>query len=452
LDEHTRTEGETRPEAAGERPARRPASAAFALQRAAGNRAVAALIQRAPDTAQRVLRQPHPVPAPPTTDSTPTAAHPSPTTTGAPGTPPAAAAAAPAPTAQQQAAHDTAVADHHHQQERVYALIARGLRTRPRTRNELDHDALFRNACQWIDSGRVTLKVLSLTNDAGTRRAHQLAYFDTAVTYPTVGGDYPIVPGPPETEAQHVQYAHPAWNGGTTGNTLSILRPAAQTDQELITTIIHEVQHNADESTSGQGATGPARGRSPGDTGLSDAGDRLLSSGLFSNYQTEFRAHWLETPEGGPADEYGSSRHPARNSRPVPGRGNDRATTNFRNLRQENIFWKLVRMGYEVADPYAGNPAFKQMVDDFDRPVGLNVVNSVRVRAALDALDRATTSMDASAAEVQAVLTALSHLDATDRAFLSGGDSRPFWDYAATHVSAEVLTRLRSAATGRSRH
>lgn len=386
---------------------------ALALQRAAGNRAVASLIRRSPATAGRVMRQV----VPPATATTPAA-----------------------PTAQQQADHDSFIAAHTAQQQRVYALIDRGLATQPSTTGEFDRGALLRNSCEWIRNGRVTLTVLSQTHDSSSRRPGRLAYFDKGTHYPDVGGQYAVLPD--ASDEAHIHYAPPTWQGGMSLHELKVLRPGGQSDEQLTQTLIHEVQHDADQTGFGQpGASTGAPGLSPGDA--------LQSAGLFNDYQTEFRAHWLETPEGMPGDSYGSSSAPAANTHTVPGvppSGGGAAApvaTAFRNLRQEKIFWALVQNGYNVPGPYARDAAFKRMVDEFDRPMGVNVVNSVRVRDVIDALGHTQMLQNENAPEVRAVLDAFDRLDATDQAFLRSPDAQPFWDYATGHLPLGVSRRLR---------
>jgi hypothetical protein len=400
-----------------------PQHAALDLQRAAGNRAVSGLLTGA--TAAPigiVLRQP--VQAPPTPAPTPTRS----------------------PTPQEQAAHDTMVAEHTRQQARINALVNSGRATVPGSPTEFDRDALFRNSCEWIAAGRATMRVLSRTHDSTTRRPGSVAFFDPQVHYPNVGGTYAVLPD--ASDADHVYFAAPGFQGGMTHSThmLEVLEPAGKSDEELTSILIHEVQHDADLTGSGE------PGASPGAPGLTGSA-QLQSAGLFNDYQTEFRAHWLETSEGSPGDQYGSSRAPASNAQPVagpsttPGGPPVSVPTAFLNQRQERIFWWLVRNRYGYDVPYRTDPAFKQMVDSFDRPMGVNVINSLRVRAVLDALGACTPSQSATDTTVRAVITAFDALDSNDLVFLGSPDAQPFWDDASTHLPGTVLRRLRFRAS-----
>jgi hypothetical protein len=395
-------------------PAGKPMPPILGLQTAAGNRAVTALIAAGRGVA--ILRQVPPA-----------------TTTAAPG-----AGTVAAPTAQQQADHDTVVAEHKVQQQRINTLVAAGQAGSPGSAAELDRSTLFRNSCQWIASGRVTVRVLTATHDLTTRQPGRRAFFDKAVHYPDVGGAYSAVPD--ASDDAHVLFTAPGWEGGMSRHVLDIINPVLRTDEELKSTIIHEVQHDADET--GFGEPGASRG-APGLTGSA----QLQSAGKFNNYQTEFRAHWIETNEGSPGDPYGSSHAPASNSRPVPGPpggGTPAATpTAFANERQEKIFWSLVRNGYGYETDYVGDPAFKQMVDAFERPTGVNLVNSIRVRALIDAVVACSPTQAVNDPLVRAALAAADALDSHDLAFLRSPDAATFWDQASSHLPAAVVQQLR---------
>ena len=148
---------------------------------------------------------------------------------------------------------------------------------------------------------------------------------------------------------------------------LKVLRPGGHSDEQLTQTLIHEVQHDADQTGFGE------PGASKGAPGLSPS-EALQSAGLFQRLPDGVPRALARTPEGMPGDTYGSSAAAAANTRTIPGvppSGGGAAapvSTAFGNLRQENIFWTLVRNGYNVTDGYVRDAAFKHMVDEFDRP------------------------------------------------------------------------------------
>jgi hypothetical protein len=202
------------------------------------------------------------------------------------------------------------------------------------------------------------------------------------------------------------------------------------TDAYLRETIIHEVQHDADQTWPGQ------RWADPAGTATND-------------YKSEFRSYWIENGEGSPSDQYGSSLSPAVNTQRVsftdPASGaTTTVATSFKNLRQENIFWHLVNSGYGyVPQNYVQVPAFKAMADAFDQPFGGNLVNSVRIQALSDALAACNSGMNESDPAVERMLTASGALDSLDRQYLRNDDlSKDFWAQARARLKAEIYDML----------
>ncbi len=341
---------------------------------------------------------------------------------------------------------ETAVRQHMFQQRRVAALIQQGLDTVPSAEATTDKDTLFHNSCEWIAAGRSTLIIFSLTHDATTRRPGSLAYFDQQVSYPNVGGDYAEQPSPDDDD--HIKYAPPNWLGGMQANEFSLLDPARQSDAELKSTFIHEVQHAADQTFWGRNPN-PPPGRVAGSPGLTGS-DALVSAGLYNHYQSEFRSYWLQEPEGSPRNRFGSSQRAATNTRPVTwtNPSNNQAfssTTSFQNERQERIFWHLFAHYPELQIPqtYTQDAAYQNMVDTFAQPSGINLINSVRIQALTDALQQCKPSMGSTVPEIREVFNRADALNSTDLAFLNRlPDAQPFWSLATRVLSFEVLHLL----------
>jgi hypothetical protein len=338
---------------------------------------------------------------------------------------------------------------HLDQQKRVADLIQQGLGTAPATSSATDPQTLFRNSCQWIAQGKSTLVVFTPTHDAQTRRPGFIAYFDRKVKFPQTGGDYAEQSEAGDTD--HIQYAPPDWAGGMQGGELSLIDPAKFSDAGLKGTIVHEVQHAADQNAFGQ--AGRVEG-TPGVTG----GDALQSAQRYNDYQSEFRAYWLEAPEGSSRDRFGSSQKLAQNSTPVV--WTDPATqkklsvaTGLANARQEKIFWYLHDNypGLRVAETYATDASYRAMVNSFARPVGVNLVNSVRVQEMIKAIEAlaaakggaSKTSPPVDPAKVNDLFQKVTALDETDRAFLEDpAGSQAFWDFVQRSLPFEVFNRL----------
>jgi hypothetical protein len=232
----------------------------------------------------------------------------------------------------------------------------------------------------------------------------------------------------------HIEYDNPGALGGMSpgGTTLTIVNPASQSDAQLQDTIIHEVQHDADQTWPGQRWADPA-------------------GASFNDYQSEFRAYWLGSGEGSANDTFGSSADPAVNTRQVsftdPASGaTTTVATAFENLRQENIFWHLVDTGYTyVPQNYVQVPAFKTMADAMVSPVGGNLVNSVRIQTLSERLDGCNREMEPTDPAVLAMFAAADALDDLDRQYLQDDDiSVAFWDQAAGRLSPMVYDMLYS--------
>jgi peptidoglycan hydrolase-like protein with peptidoglycan-binding domain len=340
------------------------------------------------------------------------------------------------------------------EQRRVYSLIEAGRTLVPGGAAPSRRDVLFRNSCQWIDGGKAVVHILVRTHDFAIRatkpgaqthstRGGLHAFFDVASAYPTVGGTYPLEPAP--GEEANVAYAHPSFQGVTTNNDIQLVETATKTDDQIITTLIHETQHVADR-IEGQR---PGQQQGPGRVEVFDprGGRDLQLEGVVNNYQTEFRAHWIERPEGDPQDKYGSANTSATNIAPVTftdaGGTTHSAPTNFKNARQEAVFFDLIRNDYPFREPYATNAQFKRMVDDYELPAGVNLVNSARVDDLLNAITACNTNMASRHPKILAMMGAANQLDETDRRFLRDARlAKPFWDHADTHLNSVQLGRL----------
>jgi hypothetical protein len=341
---------------------------------------------------------------------------------------------------------DQAKQKHEYEQTRIAALIQQGLKTLPRSTDPSDRDTLFRNSCEWIAAGQSTLVILTPTHDARTRKPGSIAYFDRQVEYPQTGGDYADAPS--AADQDHIVYAPPGWQGGMQANEFSLIDPAAQSDQQLQATFIHEVQHAADQTFWGTAAQ-PPPGRVSGSPGLTGSA-ALISAGLYDNYQSEFRSYWIEQPEGSPINNFGSAQQPATNAKPVTWidpKSNQTFSrgTSFKNERQEKIFWHLVNNydSLNIPETYTQDAAYRNMVDTFSQPVGVNLVNSTRIQALTDALQACKPTMDGSASPVREVFNKADGLDETDFNFLNNPSSaQPFWALATQVLSLQLFLQL----------
>lgn len=282
---------------------------------------------------------------------------------------------------------------------------------------EPSRETMFHNSCEWIRD-RYTPAVLLAPVPAAQQSATNDRYFDDQLLFPATG---------PNLNRSSAGWGR-SW-GVTWRDKLYLIDLAHPewTDDAIIGTVIHEVQHNADGG--------------PGDELYRDG------AGDLTNYKSEFRAAWIDPlgkdEQGRP---FGDPRAPAPTGATVTARRGGRRETkpvvNFGNERQHRIFMNLVALprayGY-VATGFVFEDAFRAAVTAYTRPVGGNTLNSVRV----EELAGLITSADPFAA-IEAY--ARTSLDSADRAFLTDkAASADFWAMAADHLPPRFLTRLEAA-------
>jgi len=325
---------------------------------------------------------------------------------------------------------------------------------------------LLHNTAEWIDQGQALMFVLTPTHDSHLRPsvgAGDYAFFDNRVDYKGAGHTYDDsldAAGQATNDAGlDIEPGDILGGMSSDGTRLTVNDPTSQGENTTTETLIHEVQHDADQSNAGSpwAVTRPAADPA--------AVDRA-PSWTYNNFQSEFRAYWMENPEGSAADQYGSSTDAAvtniaitaidQGADQVTGGGDDTTTTvntAFSNKRQEDIFnhlfdqradnlywdWALdggagdftETYGY-LPHYYVFDPAYKAMVDAYTQPVAGNLVNSVRIQA----LSEALTTKD-----MAQVRTAVQALDALDQTYLADrSQSQPVWTQAQADLTAAEFT------------
>jgi hypothetical protein len=330
---------------------------------------------------------------------------------------------------------------------------------------------LLHNSAEWIDEGQATMFVLSPVHDAHLRpsvAADQTAFFDNQVAFGGGGADYDdsldAAGNATNDTGLEIEFSSTLGTMSGDGNTLTVIDPIAQGENVVVETIIHEVQHDADQHKAGDpwAVTAPANDPASVDSAFSSH---------YNAYQSEFRAYWMENPEGSTADNFGSSTDNAvtnfnitaveQGADQTTGGGDDQSvtvTTAFTNKRQEDIFRHMFSAradnvywdsqmnggagGWTVSYAYlphyyALDPNFKTMIDGYAMPAAGNLVNSVRIQALSDALDGGTM-ID--------VRAALDDLDALDMRYLSDrSQSQPVWDQAQVALSAPEFAEFEVA-------
>lgn len=316
------------------------------------------------------------------------------------------------------------LAKHLREQARIYAIIDQAA-LRVLGAHATERERLLKNTCEMIQRRDVVVTVLSRATLIPANDAGQQAYFDALVSYPATGGTYGSADDGHIYRKELNESAHADHHG-----IIRIFDPEDYDVHQLTTILIHETQHEADwhdnfwrEGLAGVDAPTEARAES---------------------YRSEFRAYWLGgIPAADGSDTLPLASAAATNAKSVsykvPGDlfATSRAT-HFANARQQAIFWHMASRPatYEyVARLYVTSAQFRAMVDGLTRPVGGNLLNSIRIDALRSAIiglavgDRATKY-----ARIQQATAAL---DAADKAHLADvAASQPFWAFVTARTDA----------------
>ena len=352
-----------------------------------------------------------------------------------------------------------AVKWHVTQQLHVAALLDKARKIKPApAKGPLDADNLYHNSVEMVDNGRILLSILTPIHDWQTRKPGELAYFDWHVKYPKTGGDYPADPAIKDIMTG-LAFADPLTTAAASMPSVTapgfvelLTKKDLITEDELKRDLVHEAQHIAD--------LGAPKRVDP----TLEPWERTLEV-----YKTEFRAHWIQpvsppVRQGGEplaqpsASRLGSPSDPAENKQKLsqdcttcpaptssdkPGKSTPGGTkTNFKNRKQEKIFWHLLsRYPAKQFDCfYVCSPEFKKAVDAFDVPASANLINSARLMKLNLELLNLKQSMTRVEVDKTAVIGAVRDLDALDWAFLQDGKlSAPFW--AVVDINGPVFLR-----------
>ena len=157
---------------------------------------------------------------------------------------------------------------HNRNRRRIKSIIDAGLKQGmdealgPNSRKNL-----WRNTAQWLDAGNAKVVVLSPIHDPGPRAAisaGQTGFFDTRVDYKSNAATYSD--DVTDNTGLEISATNILGTMSNDGGTMTIVDPQKQSEALLIETLIHEVQHDADQHQTGKafeaqpptGATAPA--------------------------------------------------------------------------------------------------------------------------------------------------------------------------------------------------
>ena len=369
---------------------------------------------------------------------------------------------------------------HKAQQHKVELLLNKARKIQPDPKKGLrDPDNLFHNTVELLDAGKLTLTVLSPTHFNSNYHFDSRVRFDLHNKQP-IGGDYSasfprngvkglvfddsaaagkvspraptssintlslppieeelLEPAPPEKSKPTPDPTpiKPAAASFVPGDIFYFTRGYDTTETEFKNMFVHEGQHVADWSPKL-----PLKAIS--------ANDILLES-----YKSEFRAFWIQPPIPGKGrlgptaiNRLPEPKGKADNSRkvtiskpkdcklckPSDASAPAEAKTEFKNLRQETIFWHLMKLykAHQYDCCYMYDKKFRTKVNDFAYPESVNLINSDRLMDLNLELPNLNKSMTlAQVKNSKKFVVFLTKLDTLDWIFLNDPKlSRPFWD------------------------
>lgn len=267
--------------------------------------------------------------------------------------------------------------------------------------------AAWPNACQWIAAGKTQLHVLTQTHDASQRatalgHGGEVAMFGMATQVPTMS-EYAFDDLTDKTNIE-------CDDTDTVGlhkhgpSRIAIIEPSTRAADDIKETIVHEVQHDADDHGSGD----------------------------FERYQSEFCSYWVDQ---------GYAKKAATSGSADDGKKTDDGTElkGFDNARQQTIF-KHVYDGYPyVAKAWKDSAAFRKKVLALKQPEGVNLVDSPRI----DDLRRELTMLFVSVKDSKA---ALAKLTEGDKEAIRSEGMRKQWLALLEHgLDGEDLTFFKKA-------
>ncbi len=339
-----------------------------------------------------------------------------------------------------------ALARHRRNCARVDALLRSALAQEvDPAQSHLSRTNLLRNSAQWIQEV-AQLQVLSPTHDSHLRPIgdDETAYFDNRQFGLGGAADYGDAHS---TDGIEVMFT--GQMGGMGSGIMTLVDPMLYSEGDLVETLIHESQHAADQHQSAWLANKDV-----------DGSTTVAQTPYYNLHMSEFRAYWLENPEGGNGDDYSPSSESAPAPVTVTAKSSDPQTqqtfsktvqTSFANARQHDIFMHMFNErsdGIYFGDDgwtqdyaylphfYAFDPAYKQMVDRYTVPTSGNAINSPRIQALSAALSGPDWRIQWDA------------LDDLDRNYLAGPQAEPFWHAAIGPLGPDGALALRNEVRG----
>jgi hypothetical protein len=322
-----------------------------------------------------------------------------------------------------------------------------------------DPHVIFNNSVAWIRARRIVLTVLTPVPGQSDSEP-RVTLFDPSVNYPAVGGS---VDNTIDLEKNVGAVTH--------DKSMQLVVNPGFTETRLRELLRHEIQHVADAHTDPDvSKQEQAEFQAEQPTSGQSQGYGLMNASIWNKYETEFRAHWLESiarpgrivgvrEDGTPVEQGGSGGVDRFGSDTGPGgelkvSGHDNLKSNplyvpeaaiqLSNEKQTKIARHIVRNYFGMEETFLTSPIFRSKIQNLTRPEGLNLVNSLRIERLHRAIHRPATRTSlwpGTVSREQDVTDAVKSLDDTDLAFLKDrGSSKPFWDDARKQLSSSIFT------------
>lgn len=215
-----------------------------------------------------------------------------------------------------------------------------------------------RNTGEWIDpagAAKNDLYVMTPTHDS-VERAHvngedgNLAFFGADVKFP---GDSATYSDDVENKAG-IKFGSRTLDGTHSGRTIRLFDPENRSKAQIIATLVHEVQHDADRHEIEEGWKKAFK--SPEES--------------WVRYKTEFRAWWID----GDYDKYSETKGTA----PNPKFDNAKQQAIFDFFYRSSSYGRWVKPNYDD-NKEVGGKKFQDLVHGYKRPEGVNLINSPRI-------------------------------------------------------------------------
>ncbi len=288
-------------------------------------------------------------------------------------------------------------------------------------------DPVEKNTAVWLSrltSQNKTLNnlyILSLTHDSAARvAAHNQpdtmhAYFGADKLYPDISSNYDAH----IDSDRNIKFVDKEWAGSHQNGKIFVYNPSAQLG--LRATLVHEVQHDADHHNEEPSAKKPFK--SPEES--------------WTRYKTEFRAYWIANMHGFTNSVGG-----------IAPFDNQRQKDIFDHLYSSRTYAKWLKPNYDN-DTKVNGQSFKQLVHNYKKPEGVNLVNSTRIDDFFRRLNVCKKSdIDFTKSPLKELEEASKVLNANDRAYINSSEAAHLQQMARDHLENKTLKSIATTANG----